>query len=116
MRKRTCPPAGKHEIFCCGSHVQISESGVQILTKPLLEYCPLHESLYGTQRINAESVRKSVEEKITDWGFCCRNRCFDAEPVVAYGASEMMQVRLEKGLIDCAVVACEGAGTVITSS
>jgi putative methanogenesis marker protein 8 len=115
-RKRTYPLAGKHEIFCCGSHVQISESGVQVLTEPLLEYCPLHESLYGTQRIDAESVQKSVEEKITDWGFCCRNRCFYAESVVAYGASEMMRVWLEKGLMDCAVVACEGAGTVITSS
>jgi putative methanogenesis marker protein 8 len=41
---------------------------------------------------------------------------FDAEPVVAYGASEMMRVWLEKGLIDCAVVVCEGAGTVMSSN
>jgi putative methanogenesis marker protein 8 len=52
--------------------------------------------------------------KIAGFGFCCPNRNFDAEPIVAYGASEMMRVWLEKGLVNCAVVVCEGAGTVIT--
>jgi len=53
--------------------------------------------------------------KIAGFGFCCGNRAFDAEPIVAYGASEMMRIWLDKGLIDCAVVVCEGAGTVITA-
>jgi len=107
---------GEHEIYCCGSRVRISEQGVEVLTEPTVEYCPLHESLYGTKHIDKESVRRSVEKKISGHGFCCQNRAFDAEPVVAYGASEMMQVWLEKGLIDCAVVVCEGAGTVVTSN
>lgn len=106
---------GEHEIYCCGARVRISEKGIKVLTKPLVEYCPLHEALYGTKRIDAEAVRKSVEMKIAGFGFCCANRLFDAEPIVAYGASEMMRVWLEKGLIDCAVVVCEGAGTVLTS-
>jgi putative methanogenesis marker protein 8 len=96
--------------------VRISEQGLEVLTEPTVEYCPLHESLYGTKHINKKTVRKSVEKKISGYGFCCQNRAFDAEPVVAYGASEMMQVWLEKGLIDCAVVVSEGAGTVITSN
>lgn len=106
---------GKHEIYCCGAHVRISEKGIEVLTEPTVEYCPLHEALYGTKKIDAEAVRKSVEMKIAGSGFCCANRNFDAEPVVAYGASEMMHVWLKKGLIDCAVVVCEGAGTVITA-
>jgi putative methanogenesis marker protein 8 len=69
--------------------------------------------LYGTKSIDKESVRRSVEMKITRAGFCRPNRTFDADPVVAYGASEMMRVWLEKRLIDCAIVVCEGAGTVI---
>jgi len=105
---------GVHEIYCCGARVRISEKGVKLLTKPTVDYCPLHEALYGTKKIDAEAVRKSVEMKIAGFGFCCGNRLFDAEPVVAYGASEMMRVWLEKRLIDCAVVVCEGAGTVIT--
>jgi putative methanogenesis marker protein 8 len=106
---------GEHEIYCCGARVQISEKGVKVLTEPLVDYCPLHEALYGTKRIDREAVRKSVEMKIAGYGFCCENRLFDAEPVVAYGASEMMRVWLEKKLIDCAVIVCEGAGTVITA-
>ena len=105
---------GEHEIYCCGARVRISEKGVEILTEPTVEYCPLHEALYGTKKIDVEAVRKTVEMKIAGFGFCCANRLFDAEPIVAYGASEMMRVWLGKGLVDYAVVVCEGAGTVIT--
>jgi putative methanogenesis marker protein 8 len=107
---------GEHEIYCCGARVQISEKGVKVLTEPLVDYCPLHEAMYGTKRIDRETVRKSVEMKIAGYGFCCENRLLDAEPIVAYGASEMMSVWLEKKLIDCAVIVCEGAGTVITAN
>jgi len=106
---------GEHEIYCCGARVRISEKGVRVLTEPLVAYCPLHEAMYGTKRIDREAVRKSVEMKIAGHGFCCANRTFDAESVVAYGASEMMRVWLQKKLIDCAVIVCEGAGTVITT-
>jgi putative methanogenesis marker protein 8 len=107
---------GEHEIYCCGARVRISEKAVKVLTEPLVDYCPLHEAMYGTKCIDREAVRKSVQIKVASYGFCCENRAFDAEPVVAYGASEMMRVWLQKKLIDCAVVVCEGAGTVITSN
>jgi putative methanogenesis marker protein 8 len=107
---------GEHEIYCCGARVRISEKGIEVLSEPLIEYCPLHEALYDTKQIDVEAVRKSVEMKIAGFGFCCGNRAFDDEPIVAYGASEMMRVWLEKSLIDCAVIVCEGAGTVITSN
>lgn len=106
---------GEHEIYCCGARVRISTKSVEVLTEPLVDYCPLHESLYGTREIDKESVRKSVEMKIAGYGFCCRDRAFNSGSVVAYGASEMMQVWLDKGLIDCAVVVCEGAGSVIAT-
>jgi len=104
---------GEHEIYCCGARVKISEKRVEVLTDPTVKYCPLHEALYGTKQIDADAVQKSVEMKIAGFGFCCANRIFNAEPVVAYGASEMMHIWLEKRLVDCAVVVCEGAGTVI---
>ncbi|MGC8895694.1 MAG: DUF2099 family protein [Candidatus Bathyarchaeia archaeon] len=107
---------GVHEIYCCGARVRISENGIKILSEPLIEYCPLHEALYGTKKIDVDAVQKTVEMKVAGFGFCCANRLFDAEPIVAYGASEMMRVWLEKKLIDCAVVVGEGAGTVITAN
>ena len=96
--------------------MRVSEKGVDVLTEPLVNHCKLHENIYGVDKIDVDAVRKSVEMKISDFGFCCRNRAFDSEPIVAYGASEMMRVWLEKGLIDCAVIVCEGAGTVISAS
>ncbi|MEM3641334.1 MAG: DUF2099 family protein [Candidatus Bathyarchaeia archaeon] len=107
---------GVHEIYCCGARVRISENGIEVLSEPLIEYCPLHEALYGTKKIDVEAVRKTVEMKVAGFGFCCATRLFDSESVVAYGASEMMRVWLEKKLIDCSVVVCEGAGTVITAN
>ena len=107
---------GEHEIYCCGARVRITAKGIEVLSEPLIEYCPLHEATYGTKRIDVEAVKKSVEMKIAGFGFCCGNRVFEAEPLVPYGASEMMQFWLDKGLIDCAVVVCEGAGTVIAKN
>lgn len=116
MKKQFSYVSGEHEIYCCGARVRISEKGVEVLTEPTVEYCPLHEALYGSKTIDLESVQKSVEKKIAGYGFCCARRVFDSESVVAYGASEMMRVWLEKGLVDCAVIVCEGAGTVITAN
>ncbi len=116
MEKQIPYVSGKHEIYCCGSRVRISEKGIDVLTEPTVGYCPLHEALYGTKKVDAETVQKSVEKKIAGYGFCCAQRVFDPESIVAYGASEMMKVWLEKGLIDCTVIVCEGAGTVITTN
>ena len=107
---------GEHVIYCCGARVRISERGVEVLSEPLIEYCPLHTALYGTEQIDMEAVRKSVWMKIADFGFCCENRAFHSESIVAYGTSEMMRVWLKKKLIGCAVIVCEGAGTVITAN
>ena len=109
-------PCGSHEIYCCGSRVKINENGVTVLSAPVVTHCPLHESLYGTTKIDASAVKRSVEKKIERFGFCCKNRDFGFDSIVAYGASEMISVWLDKGLIDCAVVVCDGAGTVITSN
>ncbi len=86
------------------------------MTQPVVRKCPLHESLYGTKRIDSRTVQNSVERKIREFGFCCENREFSLDPIVAYGASEMMSVWLDRHLIDCAVVVCEGAGTVMTDN
>jgi putative methanogenesis marker protein 8 len=109
-------PCGSHEIYCCGSRVKIGENGVTVLSAPVVTHCPLHESLYGTTKIDANAVKRSVEKKIERFGFCCKNRDFGFDSIVAYGASEMISVWLDKELIDCAVVVCDGAGTVITSN
>ena len=96
--------------------MRIKDGKIEVLTKPRIVYCPLHEALYGTKIIDEEAVKQSVQMKIRNFGFCCENRIFDDSMVVPYGSSEIIRVCMEKKLLDCAVTVCEGAGTVITAN
>jgi len=107
---------GEHEVYCCGARVRIKDGKIEVLTKPRVIYCPLHEALYGTRRIDEEAVKQSIQIKIRNFGFCCENRIFDDSMLVPYGSSEIIRVCMEKKLLDCAVTVCEGAGTVITAN
>jgi len=103
-------------IQCCGARVRICGERVEVVSEPRIQHCPLHESLYGLKVIDREAVKKTVETKMQTYGFCCQHRTFNDSTVVPYGASEVIKTCIETKLLDCAVVACEGAGTVITSS
>ena len=105
----------QHLIQCCGAKVAIRNRKVDVLSEPRIHNCPLHESLYGFKVMDKEAVRKTVEFKMQNYGFCCQHRVFDDAVVVSYGASEIMKTCIETKLLDCAVIVCEGAGTVITS-
>lgn len=107
---------GEHEIYCCGARVKIKNGKIEVLTKPRTIYCPLHEMLYGTKQIDEKAVKHTVQLKIGKFGFCCENRIFDDTMIVPYGSSEIIRVCMEEGMLDCAVIVCEGAGTVITSN
>jgi putative methanogenesis marker protein 8 len=107
---------GEHLIQCCGAKVAIRGRKVEVLNEPRIHSCPLHESLYGFKVMNKEAVKKTVEFKMRNYGFCCQHRVFDEATVVSYGASEIMKTCIEMKLLDCAVTVCEGAGTVIASN
>jgi len=106
-------PIGEHEFHCCGARVSIKDGEIKVLTEPRISYCPLHEAIYGTKTLDREAVKRTVEIKIKDLGFCCENRIFDESSVVPYGSSEIISVCMRTGLLDCAVSVCDGAGTVI---
>jgi len=106
----------EHVVQCCGARVHVCGEKVEVLSEPRIHHCPLHESLFGFKTIDAEAVQKSVEMKMQAYGFCCRHRDFDDTMIVPYGASEMIKTCMEAELLDCAVVVCEGAGTVVTSN
>ncbi len=107
---------GEHEFYCCGSRVLIKDGKIKVLTEPKITYCPLHESLYGIKKLDKTAVKRSVKLKAKKSGFCCEHRIFDDSMVVPYGSTEVMSVCLKRGLLDCAVTVCDGAGTVIASN
>ncbi len=115
MTSRSEGLVGEHEFYCCGARTLVKDGEVKVLTEPRISYCPLHETLYGTKIIDRNSVKRSVEMKIRDAGFCCEQRVFDDGLVVSYGSSEIISMCMKKGLLDCAVTVCDGAGTVIAS-
>ena len=106
----------RHLIMCCGAQVEIVNSEVNVLEEPATKRCPLSESLYGYPSIDREIVKKIVLKRIEKRGFASKNREFISEPLVPFGASEIMMSCLEEGLFDCTVTVCEGAGTVLTSN
>jgi len=106
----------EHLIQCCGAKVRIKGKRIEVLDEPCIRNCPLHESLYGFKVMDKEAVKKTVEFKMRTQGFCCHHRAFTDAIVVPYGASEIIKICMEAKLLDCAVLVCEGAGTVITSN
>lgn len=108
-------PVGKHEFYCCGARVLIEDGEIKVLTEPRITYCPLHEAIYGTKTLDREAVKRTVEMKVKGLGFCCEDRIFDESSVVPYGSSEIISACIRKGLLDCAVTVCDGAGTVMAN-
>ena len=107
---------GTHEFFCCGARVRIHNGEIEVLEEPKVVSCPLCEIVYGFKSINKETVKKIVSIKMNKYGFCGENRVFDDSLVVPYGASEMIMCCMKRGLLDGAVIVCEGAGTVVTTN
>jgi len=112
-----------HVLKYFSSFVSVSHGKVINITDPTLTFCPLAKHLYkdfsnmrGNDKEAIKSAIKSaIESKIKDYGFFADNRKLSYEDVsIPYGASEMLMFALRKGVIDAAVVVCEGAGTVIT--
>ncbi|MDY6958392.1 MAG: methanogenesis marker 8 protein [Halobacteriota archaeon] len=85
-----------------------------------LEYCSLVHSI--SQVDNSSTVEKAmplfprlgVEMRISQWGMCTNDRMIESDDVgVDFGASEITSCALKGGLIDAAVLACDGVGTVV---
>ena len=103
-----------HEFLCRGARVRIHPDGhIEVLDEPAVSYCPFVEAFYRIKKIDREAIERIVRLKIEKFGFCCPHRRLDMGLLVPFGSSEIISVCMEEGLLDCAVVVCEGAGTVI---
>ncbi len=112
-------PKDLHVTRMCCALVAVSYGKIVKAEKPRLKYCPLRVSdkLYKFKNFDQEEVCEAIRLKISRFGYFTPNRELSRESIeVPYGASEMMKCALEKKAIDAAVIVCEGAGTVVTSS
>lgn len=108
----------RHIMEHAKARVVIEDGRVVSVDEPLVQWCPLHERMYGKGTTHLrEFIRKHVEKKISSVGMFTESRVVEStEDLVPFGASEMLMNAKKKGLIDCAVLVCDCAGTVIATT
>jgi putative methanogenesis marker protein 8 len=104
----------KHKVEMAKSKVLIEDGRVKVLSPPLVKSCPLRRSLYGCEEEDEGTVKRVLESHIRELGMYTPNRVLELEEEpVTFGASEMINDALHQGILDAAVLVCEGVGTVI---
>jgi len=104
-----------HVTRAFGVFVAVSDAKVIRTAGRPLEYCPLASLLYGGLD-GEEMAGRATEEKIRKFGyFTAKRELLRTDIAVPYGTSERLMHALRDGVIDGAVTACDGAGTVVTS-
>lgn len=107
---------GRHVIEALGkTRVVVEDGKVVEVGEPQVRYCPLFAKHRGIQEITPNVVRENVEFRIRDFGMCTESRNMRMNDFLSFGVSELMGMALSKGMIDCTVIVCEGAGTVIVT-
>jgi putative methanogenesis marker protein 8 len=104
----------EHLLEMAKALVKIRDGEIEVLSEPRIASCPLRRGLYGWEKENRETVERSLREHMQTMGMYGTDRILetDLEPV-AFGASEILMDGMREGLVDAAVMVCEGAGTVV---
>lgn len=112
------PDNDEHIIEAIGrSRIVIRNGKVAEVGEARITGCPLAKRFaYPVPDINSDSVRANIEHRIRAFGMCTPKReVLDNREFVGFGASELLCFGLKIGMIDAAVLACDGAGTVIVT-
>jgi putative methanogenesis marker protein 8 len=107
---------GEHVIEAIGRcRILIRDGKVVEVGPPLIRECPLAKRFARpVHLITPEAVKENIEHRIRAFGMCTVDRQVLAlGEYVGFGASELISYGLSAGIFDAAVIACEGAGTVI---
>ncbi len=104
----------EHLVEMAKALVGIKDGKIDVLTDPQIKHCPLRKDIYGFEEESRETIRKSLQEHIRDLGMYGPARILEMEEKpVSFGASEILTDAMAEGLVDAAVVVCEGAGSVV---
>ena len=97
------------------TRVVVREGSVVETGTPLISRCPLARRFaVPVREMTADAIRENIEERIKGLGMCRNEReIFSDHEFVPFGASELIASGIRRGLLDAAVLVCEGAGTVI---
>lgn len=108
----------EHVIEAIGkARVVICDGRVISVGEPLIRECPLARR-FGkpVPLITPGAIGENMEYRIRSFGMCTPERAVEAQgDYVGFGASELLSCGLSSGILDCVVIACDGAGTVIVT-
>jgi putative methanogenesis marker protein 8 len=98
--------------------VIVRDGKVVEVGKPIIADCPLAKRFaFPVPEITTEAVKANIEHRIRAFGMCTPAReVLDTRPFVGFGASELISFGMTAGLLDAAVVAYDGAGTVVATT
>jgi len=109
----------EHIIEAVGKcRVVVRDGKVAEVSEGIIQDCPLAKRFaVPVEEIRPDAVAKNIEMRIQTFGMCTPNReLYSDDAFVGFGASEIISSSLgEHVLIDAAVIACDGAGTVIVT-
>lgn len=104
----------RHTIEALGlSRITVENGKVIDVTEPEVDYCPLFHKYQGIERLTKDAIVKNIQFRIDDFGMCTANRQLRMKDFLSFGISEILSTLLKEGAIDCAIMVCEGCGTVI---
>jgi len=106
----------EHIIEAMGkAKVVIRDWKVVEVGEPLIDYCPLFHKHRGIEKLDKEAIKKNMEFRIDDFGMCSPERQVKMKDFLSFGVSETISTMLSENIIDCAIMVCEGCGTVIVT-
>jgi putative methanogenesis marker protein 8 len=103
----------EHVIEALGkSKIVIKDGKVVKVEEPQINYCPLFHKYRNIEKLNPQVVKDNIKFRIKDFGMCTSQRELKMRDFLSFGISEILGTLLEKKRIDCAVMVCDGCGTV----
>ncbi|MDD1662575.1 MAG: DUF2099 family protein [Methanomicrobiales archaeon] len=106
----------EHVIEAIGrTRVVIRDGRVAEVGTPCITECPLARRFaVPVTDFTPEAIKANIENRIRSFGMCTgRREVTDTRDFVGFGASELLSSAIRANLLDAAVLACDGAGTVI---
>ena len=106
----------RHVMECLGMSKVIIENGkVTVIDGPRIKFCPLFKKYRNIDEITEEIVKSNIEFRIESFGMCSQDREIRMKDFLSFGISEILSSALKKGIIDAAVIAADGCGTVVVT-
>jgi len=106
----------RHVMECLGmSKVVIEDGKVTVIDGPRVKFCPLFKKYRNIDEFTEDIVRSNIEFRIDSFGMCSQNREIRMRDFLSFGVSEILSSALKCRMIDAAVIAADGCGTVVVT-